>query len=1242
MSYEDHSLEDEERVTAGCEICTRDDLIERKFHFKPPLFLQNTTDKINGKSALGAGERWSLKEGVVGSNPGQNYVFKCEDVAPTQASIYWQGTSDDFLFESSSSSTGNYLLLSSARACREAVKLEDGDTFMLALHDSAHEKGSFVRTLSRSKSLARSLSLRNTGKMTSVNPERYVTFKVRIHPAEKSRLTIERKLSKRRAFTTIRSGEAPSLPSLYRQKAEELDLKGILAGFLGAAASTSSEKPHSKGSLLTPEEVRTLQQKHRAGRNNVVFVGKVGGETTEATTELDLDMNTLQRNIYGGSSVLEEEAILDAVWCDTEVPVEQLDFMRAATNQVGVSIESAHNSGQSRATEFEMLVSDIASKRQHELDSLFRRRVELEIVDGPPSLKGSKRGFGVHDISIGSHRMSDFRIEGLSGFHARIERDNENNFWLRDLAVDQTLSTLLVLGAKRPVSILPGDIFRLGKHCEVTAYSLSDLAPSEVNETWDCLALRVCKTRKSLRYRQLGNDERAGPEPSYFIMSPSVEDIVIGRKVLECDIAVKDYEMPPYAASISCYDRKFFVSAMPESRKKGVFIELSRRVRDPNGFNGKGRNSLGRLHLLERGDTIKLGRSQLTVALKKVEEADAVAKRRSESHAVLRRVRLFAGLQESELHLLASSVCTMEFGVGDILIRQGSKVTGMLVIGKGEAHVFHESAPSKILNKVKADNVLGEMSLFSASPASASVRAATPMVCLYVDFYLAKAIIHPSNFEIIRTLVDHRTTQANVHDLQQIPYLENVDSSRLLLLSRRLFRVELSSPTQLFRVGDEHECMYIVSSGTLYVSRTGAEDRPTRRGSYKPLSRRSSFTPVRGGGNIFSEMLESALIRPEEPFKAPYAVATNAEVILYGLLREDFIKIMSMSDESVREETEHCRINIRDLLPAHFASSRRQSLAPQMLVRSGMEDGAPSQPGAETPSKRISNDKNFSFKTVSRGSIAIKAPDSTRILPGEFAMTSAQSERLRPSRRHASLSSSQSVDEGAEGDTLAYIERLVSANAPAQSSGQDSQAEEQSATDVNGERLDDDADTISLASTETADMSDLEDAEILTDNETFDDALFSKRSDLEARLHGLTLAEIERELAKEPFYLVLKCIAGPQKRQLFILTKALTIIGRWTSTSRDEEAKDPLPGRRVISLNDRTVSRVNSIVQYRSGDFFLNDVESKYGTHLKLKAHEDLKLEVGDVVSCSQHEFEVFARVKLQFSGQTSSCCSIL
>mmetsp|Transcript_10944 Transcript_10944/g.27562 ORF Transcript_10944/g.27562 Transcript_10944/m.27562 type:complete len:91 (+) Transcript_10944:3-275(+) len=88
---------------------------------------------------------------------------------------------------------------------------------------------------------------------------------------------------------------------------------------------------------------------------------------------------------------------------------------------------------------------------------------------------------------------------------------------------------------------------------------------------------------------------------------------------------------------------------------------------------------------------------------------------------------------------------------------------------------------------------------------------------------------------------------------------------------------------------------------------------------------------------------------------------------------------------------------------------------------------------------------------------------------------------------------------------------------------------------------------------------------------------------------------------------------------------------------------DSFPRRRFISLNDRTVSRVNSMILYRNGDYWLNDVGSKYGTHIKLRPNVDYKLEIGDVFSCSQHEFTVYGRTRIHpVVAHSTCCCAIL
>jgi CRP/FNR family transcriptional regulator, cyclic AMP receptor protein len=98
----------------------------------------------------------------------------------------------------------------------------------------------------------------------------------------------------------------------------------------------------------------------------------------------------------------------------------------------------------------------------------------------------------------------------------------------------------------------------------------------------------------------------------------------------------------------------------------------------------------------------------------------------------LRTVPLFADLSDEELERIASVFKERRFSQGETLIQQGSGAAAFFVIGSGEATVLVDGREQRTL---KPGDHFGEMALIDAGTRTATVAAATDMVCSGVTFW---------------------------------------------------------------------------------------------------------------------------------------------------------------------------------------------------------------------------------------------------------------------------------------------------------------------------------------------------------------------------------------------------------------------------------------------------------------------------------------------------------------------------
>jgi CRP-like cAMP-binding protein len=98
----------------------------------------------------------------------------------------------------------------------------------------------------------------------------------------------------------------------------------------------------------------------------------------------------------------------------------------------------------------------------------------------------------------------------------------------------------------------------------------------------------------------------------------------------------------------------------------------------------------------------------------------------------LRGVPLFAEFDERELEDVASVFKERTFSAGETIIQQGSGASAFYVIESGEAKVFVDGAEQRALGP---GDHLGEMALIDAGTRTATVTAASDVVCSGVTFW---------------------------------------------------------------------------------------------------------------------------------------------------------------------------------------------------------------------------------------------------------------------------------------------------------------------------------------------------------------------------------------------------------------------------------------------------------------------------------------------------------------------------
>jgi CRP/FNR family cyclic AMP-dependent transcriptional regulator len=93
---------------------------------------------------------------------------------------------------------------------------------------------------------------------------------------------------------------------------------------------------------------------------------------------------------------------------------------------------------------------------------------------------------------------------------------------------------------------------------------------------------------------------------------------------------------------------------------------------------------------------------------------------------MLKKVPLFAGLDDRELEEIASSMRQRRFKAGDTVTQEGAGGVGFFVVEEGEADV---TVGGESKGSVGPGQYFGEIALINESPRTATLTARTDMLC---------------------------------------------------------------------------------------------------------------------------------------------------------------------------------------------------------------------------------------------------------------------------------------------------------------------------------------------------------------------------------------------------------------------------------------------------------------------------------------------------------------------------------
>ena len=112
------------------------------------------------------------------------------------------------------------------------------------------------------------------------------------------------------------------------------------------------------------------------------------------------------------------------------------------------------------------------------------------------------------------------------------------------------------------------------------------------------------------------------------------------------------------------------------------------------------------------------------------------------SKEMLRKVPLFAGLDDRELSEIAASMKERDVSAGETVLEQGAGGAGFFVVEQGEAEVTVDGKPR---GTIGPGDYFGEIALLTGSDRTASVTALTDMVCYGMTSWDFKPLVESNS-----------------------------------------------------------------------------------------------------------------------------------------------------------------------------------------------------------------------------------------------------------------------------------------------------------------------------------------------------------------------------------------------------------------------------------------------------------------------------------------------------------------
>jgi CRP-like cAMP-binding protein len=211
-----------------------------------------------------------------------------------------------------------------------------------------------------------------------------------------------------------------------------------------------------------------------------------------------------------------------------------------------------------------------------------------------------------------------------------------------------------------------------------------------------------------------------------------------------------------------------------------------------------------------------------------VEQASALSQafqHATQGHrALLRRMPLFAGMNDREIEQLLPLLREEHYGAGKIIVWQGEPGDRFFIVERGHVLVTatNEAGVSEVVNRLDRGDFFGEMALLHDAPRNATCRASMPTDLLSLSRDDFDRLVR-DRFTL-RQKLEHSVALLDL--LCSVPLFAEMDAQQIALLSAQLQENQFQSGDVIMRQDEIGDTFHIVQSGRVRAS-VSEDDKET-------------------------------------------------------------------------------------------------------------------------------------------------------------------------------------------------------------------------------------------------------------------------------------------------------------------------------------------------------------------------------------------------------------------------------